>query len=73
MVLTRSKLMDKEVIDDGFDCTNHKLQNAIKDTVKETETAELIEKAKKVAKYLHKSTVANRNLVEACRRTEKKH
>ena len=67
MVKTRRLLKEAEVIDQEFGCSNHKIQNSIKDAIKDTNSVgKLIAKAKKLSKHIRKSTVANNFLKAAC-------
>ena len=66
----RKALKEQGIIDVHLDCTNYKLQNAVKDTMKDTECMKAtMEKAKRIMKHIRKSTLANNNLKKACART----
>ena len=67
MVKMRELLKEAKVIDVELGCTLHKMQNAIKDTNKETKgVKKAAGKAKKLVKFLRKSRVANNQLKKAC-------
>ena len=74
MVKTRQILKENGVVDLEMDCTIHKLQNAVKDTNKETKgIAKAVLKSKKLIKFFRKSPLASNRLKKACEKAGHKH
>ena len=70
MIKARKLLVDMGVVDQQLGCANHKLQNCIKKGFKETENVnKLLAKAKKLAKHIRKSPLANNRLKKACEKS----
>ena len=74
MVKTREILSDNNHIDLGMDCSIHKLQNAVKDTDKESKgMARSVLKCKKMIKFFRKPTLASNRFKTACAKAGHKH
>ena len=67
MVKMRDKLKERGVIDQAMGCALHKIQIAIKDANKATKgVSKTMTKAKKIIKFVRKSTLASNRLKKAC-------
>ena len=74
MVKARKLLVEKQIVDQQMGCANHKIQNCIKKAFKETENVKkVMVKAKKLAKHIRKSTLANNRLKSACQKSGHKY
>ena len=74
MLKTRKILKENGAVDLEFDCNIHKLQNAVKDTNKETKgMAKAVLKSKKLIKFFRKSPLASNRLKKACDKAGHKH
>ena len=70
MVRARKLLVEKGAVDQQLGCANHKLQNCIKKAFRETEgVTRVLNKAKKLAKHIRMSPLANNHLKSACEKT----
>ena len=70
MVKAWKLLVDQRVVDQQLGCANHKLQNCIKKAFRDTENVtKVLTKAKKLAKHIRKSPLANNHLKDACEKT----
>ena len=74
MVKMRELLKEADIINEELGCANHTAQNAIKDTMKETEGMKVtLTKSKRLVKHFRKSSLATNRLKTACAKTGHKY